>query len=482
MKKMRKFRLAALILAVVMSVICCTACNKTATNDGETEELLIYMPGEDYKDLPEVLAKANEIIESKIGAKINLKFINGGDFTEKMKLKMAAAEEFDICFTGYINSYISAVNGGGFMKLDELIKEEAPALLDAMPEFWWDAIRYDGGVYAVPNQQIAASVQAFTLPKEFAEKYNVNEETIKKIDDLTPYLAQMKADNPGLYVYRNNNRLEPWTTDYQPVISNLAIKKGDSEAKLIKLYETPEYKQGLKTMKEWFDAGYIRPDVSSVMDDNSDFLARKYIVTGTTWKPGFETNQSALLGGEHSVVRLAEPYISTDNCNSTMYAISATSKHPEKAIKFIELMNTDKELYNLICYGIEGKHYTKVDENTVEVDSESGYYPNASWKFGNQFNAYVLKGQSADLWEETKALNDSAESSVLLGFIPNTDEILTEISQCVTVHNEFKAMEQGSTNYEELYEKFVKKMEESGIDVIQKEIQRQIDEFLANKK
>ncbi len=478
---MKKIKLIALVLSVVMSVVCCTACNKPATGNGETDELIVYMPGGDYEDLPEVVAKANEIIESKIGAKINLKFINDGDFSEKMKLKMAANEEFDVCFTGYINKYVDGVNSGGFMELDDLIKEEAPALLETMPEFWWDAVKYNGSIYAVPNQQIAASVQALTLPKEFAEKYNINEETVKKMEDLTPFLAQMKADNSGLYVYRNNSLLQPWTTDYETVISNLVIKKGDPEAKLVKIYETPEYKQGLKTMREWFNAGYIRPDVSSVMDDNSDFLAHKYVVTGTTWKPGFEANQSALLGGEHTVIRIAEPYIGTGNCNATMYAISASSKHPEKAIKFIELMNTDKELYNLICYGIEGKHYTKVDENTVDVDSNSGYYPNASWKFGNQFNAYVLKGQSADLWKETSELNDSAETSVLLGFNPNTDDIVTEVSQCLTVYNEFKALEQGSADFEELYAQFVKKMEESGIDKIQEEIQRQINEFLANK-
>ena len=50
-------------------------------------------------------------------------------------------------------------------------------------------------------------------------------------------------------------------------------------------------------------------------------------------------------------------------------AISINSAHPERAMKLIELMNTEKgkgHLYNLLVYGIEGEHYTKVNDNEIQ--------------------------------------------------------------------------------------------------------------------
>ena len=34
-------------------------------------------------------------------------------------------------------------------------------------------------------------------------------------------------------------------------------------------------------------------------------------------------------------------------------------------MQFINLMNTDKDVYNLMCFGIEGKHYTKLENGKL---------------------------------------------------------------------------------------------------------------------
>ena len=55
-----------------------------------------------------------------------------------------------------------------------------------------------------------------------------------------------------------------------------------------------------------------------------------------------------------------------------MIGIGKNSKNPEKALKFIELINTNEELYNLICFGIEGKHYYLDENKQVEYIDNSG--------------------------------------------------------------------------------------------------------------
>ena len=163
-----------------------------------------------------------------------------------------------------------------------------------------------------------------------------------------------------------------------------------------------------------------------------------------------------------------------------MTAVSQTSKKPVKALKLIELMNTDKELYNLIAYGIKGKHYNLSSENKVEYIENSGYAPKAAWKFGNQFNAYLEAGQDDNTWKETERLNNESEKSPILGFVLNTDPIVSEISQVETVLGEFKVLNNGAEDPGTYWDTFKKKLKAAGHDRIKAEVERQIKEFFKN--
>ena len=73
---------------------------------------------------------------------------------------------------------------------------------------------------------------------------------------------------------------------------------------------------------------------------------------------------------------------------ATMTGINFKSKNKEKAIKLISLMNTDKELYNLVSLGIKDKHYTVGADGKYTEIKDSGYGIDG-WKIGNQFNQLV---------------------------------------------------------------------------------------------
>ena len=82
-----------------------------------------------------VTEKINEITREKIGAEVEFTYIDTGAYTERMKMNMASGMDFDLCFTGYVNPYIDAVNKEGLMDLTDLIDEHAPALKEALPEY-----------------------------------------------------------------------------------------------------------------------------------------------------------------------------------------------------------------------------------------------------------------------------------------------------------------------------------------------------------
>ena len=49
-----------------------------------------------------------------------------------------------------------------------------------------------------------------------------------------------------------------------------------------------------------------------------------------------------------------------------LLAISSASEHPDKALEFINLLNTDEYVGTLIRHGIEGEHYTAVGDKQVD--------------------------------------------------------------------------------------------------------------------
>ena len=102
-----------------------------------------------------------------------------------------------------------------------------------------------------------------------------------------------------------------------------------------------------------------------------------------------------------------------------MQAVSKTSKNPARVMRFLNLLNTDPYVKNLIFHGVEGKHYNKVDGNTVETIAGSGYslYAN-TWAIGNVFLDYILSTEDPTKHEQLRAYNDRAIDSMVNTFLP----------------------------------------------------------------
>ena len=103
---MKKFTAIALVAALICGMAGCNSKKEEAKGGSDLPVLTMLMPFNQQKDLDMVVEKANEIIEPAIGAKLNMIFIDTGSYTEKMNMKLATKEDFDICFTSsWLNPY-----------------------------------------------------------------------------------------------------------------------------------------------------------------------------------------------------------------------------------------------------------------------------------------------------------------------------------------------------------------------------------------
>ena len=469
-------RLIALICVLCIAVTLFAGCdNKASKGDGEIVDLLWYVPGDNQPDQEAVMAEVNKILNEKIGVNLTIQFIPTSAYAERMKMNMASGAEYDLCFTSnWLNYYDKAVDNGALYDITDLIDDD---IKEVVPENILDGVRVDGRIYAVPNMQILATPLAVWARKDLLDKYDFDLQSVENISDIEPFLEKVKAGEKGIY---------PFRTKWGPAMWVNAMNWGEMKGSALWFnyethefkpwYEVPEWNQYVEDLRSWYQKGYIRKDVASAGDDSTDSKQNKYAVQVGTYKPGQSAPDNQTNCEYDHKVLFTLPMDEGAGAG-TMTGISITSKNPEKAYELIKLVNTDVELYNLICNGIEGKHYELTEEGKIVPNPESGYHPDTDWEFGCQYNAYIDEGMPDDVWEQTKAINESALPSPLDGFTYDETETSLDLTNIKAVMDEYSDFITVS-DYDKYLKEYKARMEQAGIKKVYADIEKQAKAFL----
>jgi len=448
---------------------------------------MIYTPQQDQSL---VTAEANKIIQRKLGCTVDIKVFDWGEYETKMRTIIAAREPFDLCFTAnWVNNYQQNASRGAYLPLDVMLDRYAPQLKALVGEKFWDTTRINGHIYGSVNLQIECMTAVVYFQKKLVDKYKFDYKNCKKFEDLEPFLKAVKENEPGVFptdfVNQQGGNFGKALTYHgfselagRNVPGAVYLSDKPATAKVINQFATPEFKNWCQLARDWYKKGYIRSDALSINNADPEIKAGKIACgLGGTYKPGGAAEASARFGLELVEIPFSKSYFS-DNPTATMHAISSNSRYPELAMKLLNLINTDKKLYNLLSYGIEGKHYKKVGPNRIEPLKGSKFMHGCSWEIGCVFNGYLLPGQPDDCWEETKKMNDAALPAPVVGFNFNPKPVEAEISQCVSVVNEFlSSLELGVADPAETLPKFLDKLQKAGADKLIAEIQKQLEDW-----
>ena len=167
---------------------------------------------------------------------------------------------------------------------------------------------------------------------------------------------------------------------------------------------------------------------------------------------------------------------------AALSGISKTSKNPERALMLLEIMNTDKQYFNLIAFGIENKHYTKSSDNEIVQKLDGNYDGVLTFFLGNVFNGFYTSGQKPGIWDETAKLNAESKPSVIIGFAFDSEPVASQIAQCTAVTTEMlNGIASGYLDPDKYLPEFLEKLKKAGADDIVTEAQKQIDEWAKTK-
>lgn len=450
--------------------------------------------GSQTQGIPAVQEEINKITKAKINATVKLVPISYGAYMQQMNLMMAGNESLDLLVSG-MGTYNTQVSQGRLIPMNDLITKYGSGITSAFSPEIINSTQINGKIYGVPSNRDLAADYGLVMRKDLVDKYHLDITKIKSLDDLDAVFKTIKDNEPNViplvsYVPGSTpvDSLAPSKFD---VLDDKigVLPNHDNNLKVVNMFDTNEYKQMIQTIRRWFTSGYIRKDESTSKDNSTDLIkANRAFSFFTSLKPGYEAQASRAAGTEMVAARFSQPITTTKSITNFMWSIAKNSKDPERAMMFLNLMYSDKNIINLLDWGIEGKDYVKVSENVIDYPqgvngSNVAYGLNLGWLFGNQFLSYVFKTDSPDIWKKTDDFNKASKKSKALGFTFDVTSVKTESTSVANVLNQYKVgLETGTLDPDKYLPELNKALKEAGIDKVMAEKQKQLTEWANSKK
>lgn len=441
----------------------------------------------DSKSVSEAISK---ITKEKINATVKFNPINYSAFNQQVNLMLAGSEKLDILMTGYPFNYASQVTKNQLLPLDELIESDGLDLKGTFDANILRASAIKGKVYGIPTLRVFAQSNGVMMRKDLVDKYKIDINTIKTWSDLEPVFQLIKEKEPNIIPVTGKTIGYSLTYGLFDMFDTLGSNFGvlpysKMDHKLVNFYETKEYSDAISLVNKWFKAGYVQKDIATSQTSGTELLkAGKAFAIVSDYYPGIEVSTKALNNIPVDLVgiQLSKPQINTSSIILFLSAITKNSENPKKAMQFLNLLYSDKEIANLVAYGVEGKHYAKKSDNFISSIADKGFDGNPN--SGNSFILSLRENEDPQKWNILKQFDTSAKKSKALGFIFNTEPVKAEIAALTNVENQYRlALETGLLDPDKNLSEFLKKLNSAGLEKVITEKQKQLDEwFTQNSK
>lgn len=493
MKKPLKLLSTACVLTLLMSAL--AACgsksdtsasdpkasdaSKTSSSSTDVPTLVWWtIGGQVPNNFDKAVAAMNEYTAEKIGVKVDIKVASWGEWDTKINTIVNTGEPFDIMFTNG-SKYNQQVAMGAFADLTDLVQSETPDLYKLIPEKVWDGSKVGGKIYSVPTYKDSSLTQYWVFDHKYVEKYGIDVPNMKTLKDLDKPFHDMKAgEGKSFYPLpmTQSEGLNGFFNEYDDMALGLApigVKADDASRKVVSVLEQPDVMENLKMLHQWYQDGIINPDAPTKPepDKGKPFMSAQGF-------PGAEVSWQVNNGVEkYDMVQNYGPIYTTTTIQGSLNAISANSKYKKEALKYLELVNTDPKLRNMLAFGEEGVDYKKVDGEKV-VERTTDTWPLAAYTQGTFFDMATQKDAPADQWEQVKKLNEQAFASSLLGFSMDISNLSTEVANTKAVWDKYRyELLTGASDPEKMVPKIVSELKAAGMDTLMKAAQEQIDAF-----
>jgi putative aldouronate transport system substrate-binding protein len=541
-----KKKLLSLVLCIAMSATMLAGCGSTgstetateATETTETAEapaaeetteapaeaatldtstpvtLKWYLHGSTVNDDKAVMEKVNEYLGEKLNVTLEPIWGTWGDFDEGSTLAINGGDDVDIYFTcsWSADEYNSFAKKGAWVRLDDpetnLLANYGSDIWNALPEVLKTGAEIEGsdgyGVYALPAFKDFGTQNTWDVNVTLLEKYGYTLDDIRNTDyygfgdilktvkegegaDFYPLLVEgavleRMVDN-SIIVNGDAGSLNVLSYYIDPT----DVSK-DLGSKIVNKFATDEYKKFVEQTREYYLAGYIDPGCANKQTANdlrtATQLDGKYLIGTQSYALGYEVQASAERGIDVAFVPCTPPYVDKTSTQGAMMAISTASKNPERAMAFLNLLNTDPYLMTLLEYGVEGTHYNLNDDGLVVFTKEHDNYQPWRNGMGNITLLPPQEGEGKDFFTKTFIpYYEGAKAIPAFGYQFDPTSVETELAALANVGEQYAlALSVGSVDPATALPEFLDKLEAAGMSKVVDEANAQLDAYFANEQ
>ena len=488
------------ILFGIILCICCfnMACGKSEDTATDTDlKLKWLLPAETEYISAEAEERVEQELESFFEDKnlaIDLCFMEKDNYTEQVTQMLQTEQTWDILFLNQeLNQVMRNETRKFFAPITDLLDTEYQQMYDLIPEYAWDVMTVNKEIYAIPNKHCWACQEGYYVEPAYLKAYGkgMKADSVAKFGQIGDFLKQVtyKEDCVGTYIPQDQweKELHSHGFYFSGGLETLGVVREIRGNYIVEnMFETPEFEAYCYRMRNWQKDGYIRED--SVIRDVNEAVISQEKEKGLF---ALEPIDDIALGmeEEHSLAALptSEIIVSSNKVAEYATAFNVNSEYLPEAMAVVETIYHDKTIYNTILYGIEGKHFEKINDRQIRKIADSGYGPDDAGAvdatvLGNQYLSYLMGDSAYDQWETLEEWEENARVPENMGFFFRTTNVLDDIRNVSAIlDSDLRLLETGSVDVDLFLPEFRGKLREAGADRIIAEYQVQLTRWINNK-
>ena len=492
---MKKFRIISFVLVLVLAVSLFAGCGNNKKSEEATEVTWVVI-GTEAADNAEVFALFNEKLKEATGHTVKFEYIDKTQYD----LKFAAGDNFDLILSPDWLGYWQNVAKSAFMELtEEDFKTYAPFIWENGQEML-NAAKFEGKYYAIPGINKYSPNRVLIARGDLMDELGID--NLNTIDDIDAYLmgvADLNKQGKTNIIPYNAAGGTPWmifsmwASDWGWAAPGSLSFGGhyyysvfDDNRELFVAVDKPEVKEYSDVVKKWYDNGVFSKSVLSNNTTAEEAYRNGKSAFAWTSSPSsanvLYNDLKKIEGADKWDTRFYSMYSKlqkTYGFLNSAASISATSKNKEAALEVLNAIYANKDIYRLIYFGMEGKHYELNEKGEYAPLSENYAAPSlciASKEYG--FETKYDYPYALDL---VKEMDSIAVSDPLVNCAVNNDSEMSALAvQLNDVFTEYSSprMYGAVDNVDAAIKKEREALKIAGIEKYMNKVQQQMDTYV----
>lgn len=451
--------------------------------------ITILYPGDESERMSEFMShEFAEKMKADLGLKVKMVYVPWAQYWEQKDIMLAANEPVDLYWDG-LPDLAAIVNKKQARPLDDLIQQYGQDMLKVLPMEQLQGAVIDGKIHGIPSAYAPSSAmyQLVTVRQDILEQVGMTD--LKTPEDLKTFAEKAAKQFPEMkgpadVIFKPLTRYYA-DEQYNWIAGEDLVVFGEDSKKAYSYFETKAFQDMAKFNQSMYDAGIYSEDLTIKYNERDTRMQTGlYLwVEGSVGKE-MEISSAIKANAPNAVLKtyLLAPdkpkYITSTG--GEVLAIPQTAPNPEGAMQFVNWLYKSQDNYLFALYGVQGKDYEIVDGRIKKLTPTDFFY---EWMFRNKSYQLFTPDVSQESIDNYNHWDDKAVRSESLGFRFNNEKVKNiETALREVMGKDMAAIRSGFVNFDKNYPKAVQKLKAAGIDQYVAEVQRQLDEYLANKK